>query len=625
MLDHHVAEDAPKVLALKALHPYLSVVVLEHGGVEPASGFARLTEFLAMPPRSRDGRSVRVLEEVHWRAGDSEAQALRDEADLSDVSELAGAVRVAESTPSWADDTAEFRDREHSLTLVLRQDDLIAIYGDNSTMRRLQSWLDKPPQPEWRRLPTHVLETALLQGEVKGLWLQGTHRRRSTKPDSKSISGIRLQDALDPANDSSYTMRSVRTVLGESPDRTVFKGRVGTTPAKSSVWSSEPTVNFSHYVRAVVELLALIRNVTARGPTTASSLPVLAREAADWSTVNGAYEVAVLTPDDLQGFVGVDSSSVADSELLQDAIHKVEGDPNSAAFVLDVGLGGVVGGRLGVTPKQSRARVTLDIGLRGTPSDPPRVIPVRDALGSGELLTVYYRSGHAFANGAFYTAPIVPARFSNWHFRDFNGYRIDREKPSATGTQAIHDEIGKHGDRSLFAWVAHEYRDGWLTCDDGSGEVADFVHIANDATLTFIHVKAAHNASPHREVAVVPYEVVVSQAVKNVIYSDPQLLANRLTASGINRPAAWVDGVRVADRSEFLDALALRDASDRTEVVVIQPHVSAATYARVRSASRSTPVSNELLRLYLLERLLTSARSNVVAACDEFRVIGSSV
>jgi len=40
-----------------------------------------------------------------------------------------------------------------------------------------------------------------------------------------------------------------------------------------------------------------------------------------------------------------------------------------------------------------------------------------------------------------------------------------------------------------FAWVVEKVGPGWLTCDDGSGEVADFVHIAPDETLTLLHVK----------------------------------------------------------------------------------------------------------------------------------------
>ncbi len=623
MLDT-VPDAEPKSLALNALHPYLSVVVLECTGSDVAAQFAVLADFVSTMPRRRAGRSVEQVAHIQWRAGDTD-HPQHDVLVGDEISELTGLVWRVEALPSWADESAGFRNVEHVLMLLLRQERLVAIYADDATNERIQRWLDKAPQPRWKRLPSHVLEAALLRGEVKGLWLQGTHRRRSTKPDSKNISGLDLREALDPAHDSSFALRSARADLEDSPERTAFKGKVGTTPSKSTVWSSERTVNFRHYVRAVSELLVLVRSVMAGDAKVATSLPVLARQAHDTSAVRGAYAVSVLTPDDIASLPQADAERIANAELLQRAIHEVTAEPDSPGFVLDVGTEGTIGGRLGVTPRESNGRYRLDVGIRGTPSDLSRVIPVRDALSTGDLVTVYYASGHAFVNNTFYTAPITTARFSNWSFEDFSGIRIDREKPNVKGDQAIHDGIGRPGDTSLFAWVLAHYGDGWLTCDDGSGEVADFVHIADDGILTFIHVKAADNISPQRGIAVAPYEVVVSQAVKNVVYTDPELLGARLATARIDRPATWIEGVRVADRSEFLEVLAARDATDRTEVVIIQPHVSEAAYWRVRHSSRSSPPSHELLRLYLLERLLTSARSNVVASCDELTVISSAI
>ncbi|MFC3961608.1 hypothetical protein [Nocardia jiangsuensis] len=616
--------DAAKPLSLNSLHPYLSVVVLECTGHDVVSQFAILETFVSTMPRRRAGRTVETVAAIRWGSDVPDADVPRDILIGDDFSELAGFVRRVESSPSWASEELGLRDIEHLLVLMLRQERLVAIYADDATTQRLQRWLSKAPRPQWRRLPATVLEAALLSGEVKGLWLQGTHRRRSSKPDSKNIVGLDLRDALDPAHDSSFALRAARADLKDSPERTAFKGKVGTTPANSAVWSSERTASFRQYVRAVSELLTLIRKVMAEGSTVVTSLPILARETLDTSAVRDAYAVTVFTPEGIASLAQADIARTAEADLIQHAIHDVVGDPSSPAFQLEVGIDGSIGGTLGVTPVEIDGRFRLDIGIRGAPSDISRVTPVRDALSSGDSVTVYYRSGHAFVNNTFYTAPITTARFSNWSFEDFGGYRIDREKPDVRGDQAIHDSIGLDGDTSLFAWVLNHYGDGWLICDDGSGEVADFLHIADDGVLTFIHVKATDNVSPLRRIAVVPYEVVVSQAVKNSVYADADLLAKRLQVPRIARPAAWTEGKRVPDRSEFLEVLAARDATDRTEVVVIQPHVSEQSYWRVRRSNSSSP-SNELLRLYLLERLLTSARSNVVASCDEFTVVGSAV
>lgn len=72
-----------------------------------------------------------------------------------------------------------------------------------------------------------------------------------------------------------------------------------------------------------------------------------------------------------------------------------------------------------------------------------------------------------------------------------------------------------HGDTSLFAWVVDQCRSGWLLCDDGNGEVADFLHLTGGGQLTAIHVKASGSTSTGRQISLVPFEQPVSQATKN--------------------------------------------------------------------------------------------------------------
>jgi hypothetical protein len=63
----------------------------------------------------------------------------------------------------------------------------------------------------------------------------------------------------------------------------------------------------------------------------------------------------------------------------------------------------------------------------------------------------------------------------------------------------------EHGDDSLFGSVVRRFGNGWLTCDDGPGEVADFVHVDPAGVLTLVHVKAAHGDGHRRGVAVVRF------------------------------------------------------------------------------------------------------------------------
>ena len=94
--------------------------------------------------------------------------------------------------------------------------------------------------------------------------------------------------------------------------------------------------------------------------------------------------------------------------------------------------------------------------------------------------------------------------------------------------------IGTAG--SLFCWIKNCWnvnRDsgnsGWLACDDGSGELADFIHLdEHQGTLSLIHIKGASTSSPTRGISVGAYEVVVSQAIKNLRHLDRFYLAEGL-------------------------------------------------------------------------------------------------
>jgi hypothetical protein len=160
-----------------------------------------------------------------------------------------------------------------------------------------------------------------------------------------------------------------------------------------------------------------------------------------------------------------------------------------------------------------------------------------------------------------------------------------------------------------------------LICDDGPGEVADFLHISEDSTLSLIHVKSADSAAPSRRVAVRPFEVVAGQAVKNsrLLIEPDQLKEFIDMPHGFDR-AAWTDGKRVPDRSEFLTRLGDLPP-DKKQVVIVQPHISEATYRRIRQGGHASP--QEEFRLRMLETLLHSARAAIVALGAELYVIGS--
>ena len=139
-------------------------------------------------------------------------------------------------------------------------------------------------------------------------------------------------------------------------------------------------------------------------------------------------------------------------------------------------------------------------------------------------LKVWYDTGHVVADGAVFLQRYRDFAFTGYEWRDFRGFNVQREKPSPLDAKNI------GGQDSLFCWVHKHWRmpghtpiapQGWLACDDGSMEIADFVNVDCKANvIALIHAKASNSSEADREVSVSDYEIVVGQAVKNIRYCD---------------------------------------------------------------------------------------------------------
>ncbi|MET9227216.1 hypothetical protein [Lentzea sp. NPDC003310] len=613
--------DDPFDLHWGALRPYISVVILECTSDDPAAAFRTLAKFLQRPGRKQDGRDSAIVALGDFDDGHTGLPGGSRTLEEIGLDQLGGFVRQQRIRPPWSKADLEFTDVKNDLTVSLRRSRLLAVHTDGPTQRRLLKWIDKQPRPPLRRVTATVLEGALLQGETKGLWLRGTHRRRTTKPDTKTSSGIRLQDTLDPFQDASFALGSARSELADDPERLVLRGIVGTTPRSSLVWF-KASVDFVMFTTAVVELLVMIEKALLEESPPTTALSMFARGVHDLSEVYGAFEVTADHPDHLSS--AADDELLVAAELLDGAITGVTGRDDSPNLILEVGIDGATCGELNVSPRPRPGGFRLEIGLRGEPTYAQPVQNFLDAAGDGNLLTVYYASGHTFTDGQMWTSRIGTVPFPNWKFRDFAGYDITQEKPAKKSAQDIHAATGGAGDRSLFGWVAHNYTDGWLICDDGAGEAADFLHIANDGTLSVIHVKGAKSSTPKRGIAVGAYQEVASQAAKNLVFNDIEALHAHLSASPLAEPACWSSGKRTSDRSEFLDMLDARSVKNDMRVVIVQPHVSEPTHDRLRTAPSGQPQSGDLLRLNLLDTLLNSARLAIAGAGGDLIVIGST-
>ncbi|WP_024802611.1 hypothetical protein [Nocardia sp. BMG51109] len=620
--------ELPALLPWGDLQPSLSLMVLQATEGDIDSGFTALDQFLLRGSANRRGADVRLTARNSWVSGEKISPDLDEALAEAGVDRMASFVVEKNRAAGWlCKDSGLWSDyvgREFPLVVLFRVGRFAVIHACPTEMDRLKRWL-RQPLCRWKMVTASVLENALLQDEIKALWLYGVHRPRRNKPDSKMISGTSVGEALDRAGDATFALGSGRASLPDDPERVALKGKIGTTPRNSRVWSSR-RLEFAVFVQAVGELVRMIEKQMA---DTATAIPVLSQLAQPTTETDGIFGAIDMVPvlfDEPPDIAESDADRAAAVAVLEHATFVVTGRPDSPDFVVEAGIDGTIGGSLTVAQRWEGGRHSLKVGhMPGKqPSREDLVIPVKNAIGSGELVRVYYRSGHMLYDGHFYKDQVPDVHFPKWDWKSFEGYRIDLEKPDTKKPQEIHDRIGLEDDRSLFGWVCRRYGEGWLTCDDGSREAADFIHIDTDGKLRLIHVKKAENAGSGRRIAVTPYEVVVSQALKNLVYTDVERLRRHLERPSVARPATWNNGVRAGDRWELLEMLDSRSPTDGFEIVIVQPHLSEVQYRAHVGLSCGAGASDDTFRLRLLERLLHSARQEVIGGTCEELVVTSS-
>jgi hypothetical protein len=260
---------------------------------------------------------------------------------------------------------------------------------------------------------------------------------------------------------------------------------------------------------------------------------------------------------------------------------------------------------------------------------------IRTICEDADLLTVYYDTGHTFSRGLFYETAFRDARFKDWEWVKLNEFDVEAEKP-LDGKKLRIGHIGDPEDNSLFGFVAKHWPNhltrkkpsGWLVCDDGSMESADFIHFDDTSKpprLTLIHVKGSGSAAATRHLSVSDYEIVVGQAVKNLRYLDRGHIAEKLASNRDNQigSAVWRNGKRQKDRSAILKILAGAGSNMRKSVVVFQPR---ARKSKVESIGKLIAKHefnrNEVRRLQQLDALLLAARAECFGLGAEFSVVG---
>jgi hypothetical protein len=541
-----------------------------------------------------------------------------------------------ERTASWTSDP-EIKDRLNHLVLVCGRNRLIAILITDPAwkrpiLQRFQGDVKALGLAALKPIASGILNAAFVQGPARTLWLTGTHRRTSVKADNKVLSGISLEDALDPLDDQTFYFSAARCTpkLGASPPKPI-----GVVPRSSRVWAGT-SKDWPDCRDAITLLLAHLEGV--QQPEEAP-LPVLAISTSGVAGVNDAFDVSLQPPEALAELSGSNRVEMEDLERFGYGTHFRVVKSEGPHFEAEAWLDGKRLGRMGFKVNLARPdQVTWEVSNKTKNKGGEDFARLLELCRRRDWLKVRYDSGHTLSDGAIFKVRHRHFPFQDFDWVDLKGFELWEEKPyrlekAGKGkTQKkifFPDEVGKQ--KSLFCWVQRFWPSlkqdssggGWLACNDGSMEIADFIHLdlngsAGRPALTLIHVKGAGSDQANRGISVSNYEVVTGQAVKNLRHLDRLILEEGLD-KGLGakiRKLVWRDRA-ASTRAEMLDVLSGIGTNYDRRVVILQPHLTRDRY----EAARANPKDKDFARLQQLDTLLLSARASCNALGASFRVV----
>lgn len=572
--------------------------------------------------------------------------------------------------------TTDILDVSNHLIVLMVYQSFLGLYASHDTMRaRLTELLEvgevgtdqhivKIDQPA-DVVTRDEIELAFVRGNTKSAWLEGLHVPTVLKADRKILSGPDLRYALDQFGEQTFTYTAAISEFGQrisskpktggKPDRY----RVGVSHAKKTLWTRS-TRDYSEFVAEFKELIALLTNPTPI-PSGVSELekagvPFVARPIAT-QTLHALSD----------GFdIGYETSTTPELELLTGEITEaapkldawsrhgrfvVEGAPRQpAAPASEISAIAYFDDRKIATVSfrpVRRTDQTVDISHRvdayHVRKDDEDLVALDRSLAKRDTnLTLRYGSGHVIQNGVLYTLQFRDVIFDRWRWTVLpptpsgQQYLLKDEKPTTgTGKNKVFDPTQIGLAQSLFCFAKNNVsdiispdgkpsNDWWLLCDDGAGEIADFIALDTKALfVTFIHVKAWKDGSKST-ISVTPFSEVVAQAIKNLRSFDQNLLAKEINqrTTDRNKALVWRANGAPIDRKAFASKLDEFRPGAQRHVLILQPRIHRAAWGKAVLAHRAGKEGAEIGRMRQLSALLSGAESMFQRLAATVHVLG---
>ncbi|MEI2266456.1 hypothetical protein [Erwinia sp. CGal63] len=523
--------------------------------------------------------------------------------------------------PSWFKG-GFLTDEENHVFITICLNKIFAFYFSEKGMKdEVRAYFFTTLLPDLQVVNIECLNYLFInEDKIKMLWLLGIHGRESFKPDSKILGGESVAETLNPLEDQSFAMSAVRTSLDET------ETTIGLNPYKSSLWRG-PCKDWDTFENRVIEIIDKIDKNKDR---IENPISILAIPIAEVKDVHGLYDLSFLDPE----FHSHGLSEAKKERLLkirEGYTYKICDTIKTASINLEVFKEGINLGSIKATPVIQDYEIGFKpVELFESKGKKKELDYFSKTFNHPELIRCWYESGHAIVNSRAYKTEYRDVSYNNFIWANFDGFDVSKEKPEHQGNVAL-NKIGAQN--SLFCWVKHNWSglwnthenflttdkpSGWLLCDDGAGEKADFIHIVEHdgkVYISLIHIKAANSNSIERRISVGAHDIVLNQAIKNLRYINRKQLVKDLRERAGNSSVKYCwNNNKKSDHDLFINALESfeKNSQIKFRVIVIQPHTLKSYYGK--------NLQSNIRRQ--LDVLLVSADSAIKASGAEFFIIG---
>lgn len=540
-----------------------------------------------------------------------------------------GFIYRVQETPSWwrgPSDSTPLEERVkspilsdiHHLVLLLKLGKVFAVYTSHaSDWGRIRRGIEEGRISGVKLASAELLNGAFTNTDwaMGAVWMKGLHDSVETKADSKQLTGLNVRSAIDPFGDQTYQFSSGRSKVPAGDDHETL----GISPGKQRIWLGQ-TSDFADFCKRAAWAMGLLSGATAL----ASPIAELAQPLTSLDDLEMPVEFGWAPEGDRDSWPPETAEAVDLLERVSfevdttiSKIHQVDGDRkvNVVLKIIDLGAS-IAEVALGVRYLSSSSLVQVSVERADSAQEASTWEAAVDAVLAEGWEKLRYDDGCVVSGRRAYLPHYSAKPFTSWTWVDFSSGRsvdVTKEKPIRDGEtdkrKVDLNRIGGDGDDSLFSWVHEQWgegRQGLLLCDDGSGEIADFLHLApadqdGERALTLIHAKASRSADKGRGLSVSEYELVVAQAVKNLTYASATSISQKLLhLSGNAR--VWDDGTRRGSAADFARQLTSGGQKVRLRVVILQPHALKSSYKiDVNSATPSLKGRHAQLSTLLLE------------------------